>query len=179
MRPDIWLVTGGGRSGKSAYAEGLATGGGPPAGGAPGVLYIATGTATDEEMAERIARHRAARQKDWITYERHRGFEDIEHTFAESDPREPIFSLVVKPGHFACQDYSVRMENVYQSQDYMHDDNAAVKDILAALSIDDCVDLVVGDGFDIAGQAHDFHCPGAAGYTTSKLLAKGLTNIAL
>ncbi|MCL2111832.1 MAG: bifunctional adenosylcobinamide kinase/adenosylcobinamide-phosphate guanylyltransferase [Clostridiales bacterium] len=76
MTSDIWLITGGGRSGKSAYAEGLAEG---------GVLYIATAIETDGEMAERIAIHRAARPQDWITWERHSGFEDIEHTFSPND----------------------------------------------------------------------------------------------
>jgi len=71
---DICLITGGGRSGKSAYAEKLAKGTG-------GVLYIATGTACDEEMAERIERHKAARPKDWFTWEKQFGFSDIENKY--------------------------------------------------------------------------------------------------
>jgi len=71
---DIWLITGGGRSGKSAYAEGLASEKG-------NVLYIATGVACDEEMVERIARHRRDRPENWITWERHCDFGDIENEF--------------------------------------------------------------------------------------------------
>jgi len=57
------LILGGARSGKSDYAQRLATESGRP------VLYVATATAGDEEMAERIARHRAARPAHWRTLE--------------------------------------------------------------------------------------------------------------
>lgn len=57
------LILGGARSGKSDYAQRLAAESGRP------VLYVATATAGDEEMAERIARHRAARPPDWRTLE--------------------------------------------------------------------------------------------------------------
>ena len=72
----ISLITGGGRSGKSSFAEKLAAE--ASAKRQTGVLYVATGLAIDEEMTDRIARHRAARPKDWITWERYRGFADIE-----------------------------------------------------------------------------------------------------
>ena len=71
---DIWLITGGARSGKSAYAEELAMNIGR-------VLYIATGVACDDEMIERIERHRQNRPKDWITWERYRDLADIENEF--------------------------------------------------------------------------------------------------
>jgi adenosylcobinamide kinase/adenosylcobinamide-phosphate guanylyltransferase len=57
------LVLGGARSGKSAFAQRLASECGEP------VLYVATATAGDEEMRERIERHRAERPASWRTLE--------------------------------------------------------------------------------------------------------------
>ncbi|MGI8856025.1 MAG: bifunctional adenosylcobinamide kinase/adenosylcobinamide-phosphate guanylyltransferase [Thermomicrobiales bacterium] len=58
------LVLGGARSGKSAFAERLARGS-----GGDDVLYVATATITDDEMAARVARHRADRSAAWETVE--------------------------------------------------------------------------------------------------------------
>jgi adenosylcobinamide kinase/adenosylcobinamide-phosphate guanylyltransferase len=61
--PKVMLITGGARAGKSRYAERLMTA--RPAEHA----VIATATAGDAEMAERIARHKAERDKTWETIE--------------------------------------------------------------------------------------------------------------
>ncbi len=65
------LVLGGARSGKSAYAQQLARKADEERGG--GVVYIATAEAGDEEMRERIERHRRARPPGWETVEAPRG----------------------------------------------------------------------------------------------------------
>lgn len=63
MRARRTLVFGGARSGKSAYAEKLASESGKD------VVYIATAQAGDGEMALRIAHHRDQRPSCWTTVE--------------------------------------------------------------------------------------------------------------
>ncbi|HKM62440.1 MAG TPA: bifunctional adenosylcobinamide kinase/adenosylcobinamide-phosphate guanylyltransferase [Acidisphaera sp.] len=61
--PDLTLVLGGARSGKSLAAERLLTALPPP------WLYIATAQALDDEMRARIDDHRARRAAGWRTAE--------------------------------------------------------------------------------------------------------------
>lgn len=61
--PRIMLITGGARAGKSRFAERLMKS--RPARHA----VVATGTAGDDEMAERIARHKAERDPTWEVIE--------------------------------------------------------------------------------------------------------------
>ena len=62
----IILVTGGARSGKSSYAENLARE------FDQNVLYIATAVPFDDEMKDRIAKHRERRPLNWYTFEGYR-----------------------------------------------------------------------------------------------------------
>jgi adenosylcobinamide kinase/adenosylcobinamide-phosphate guanylyltransferase len=62
-RPQLVLILGGARSGKSTFAEQLALQSGRS------VAFIATATASDDEMRERIQRHRASRPASWYTIE--------------------------------------------------------------------------------------------------------------
>jgi adenosylcobinamide kinase/adenosylcobinamide-phosphate guanylyltransferase len=71
------LLTGGARSGKSAFAERLAR-----TLGGDDVVYLATAEPLDEEMAVRIARHRADRPVSWRTLE---------------SPRTPAATLRAQP----------------------------------------------------------------------------------
>ena len=63
LNAPVTLVLGGARSGKSSHAESLclATGLTP--------IYVATSQAYDQEMAVRVARHRADRDPLWTTVE--------------------------------------------------------------------------------------------------------------
>jgi adenosylcobinamide kinase/adenosylcobinamide-phosphate guanylyltransferase len=59
----LTLVLGGARSGKSRHAETLVTAMPPP------LVYVATAEPLDDEMAARIAEHRARRDDRWRTVE--------------------------------------------------------------------------------------------------------------
>ena len=63
MSGKVTLILGGARSGKSWWAEKLAEKSGRP------VVFVATATAGDAEMALRIEAHRAARPVSWRTVE--------------------------------------------------------------------------------------------------------------
>lgn len=65
------LITGGARSGKSSYAEKLAREHNGK------VLYIATSIPFDEEMKNRVKRHRESRPSEWDTYEGFRGLGQV------------------------------------------------------------------------------------------------------
>ncbi|OHD70596.1 MAG: bifunctional adenosylcobinamide kinase/adenosylcobinamide-phosphate guanylyltransferase [Spirochaetes bacterium RBG_16_49_21] len=66
----IIFITGGARSGKSRFAESLLA-------GKDDVLYVATAIGFDDEMKERIARHRARRNSRWETVECYSGFSRV------------------------------------------------------------------------------------------------------
>lgn len=58
----LTLITGGARSGKSTFAQSLCQ-------DCRSVTYVATATASDDEMGTRIAHHRAGRPAVWQTIE--------------------------------------------------------------------------------------------------------------
>ena len=68
----IVLITGGARSGKSTYAEKLATQ------SKGGVLYIATSIPFDNEMKDRVKKHKERRPATWNTFE---GYKDLKQVF--------------------------------------------------------------------------------------------------
>ena len=79
--PPLALVVGGARSGKSAFAEALVTASTRPR------RYIATAEAWDDEMRDRIARHRQDRGAAWTTVEAPL---DLAAALAEARPEEAV-----------------------------------------------------------------------------------------
>jgi adenosylcobinamide kinase/adenosylcobinamide-phosphate guanylyltransferase len=78
----LTLVLGGARAGKSRHAERLVL----ESGFAP--VYVATCEALDDEMAARIARHRARRGASWRTVEEPLDLPSVLHT--ECDPGRAV-----------------------------------------------------------------------------------------
>ena len=78
--PALILITGGARSGKSRYAEALAR-----HYGKDDVLYLATLGAGDDEMARRVARHRARRPESWQTVETFEAPRAVAEAIREAD----------------------------------------------------------------------------------------------
>lgn len=87
MASELVLITGGARSGKSAFAEQLAMQG-------QRVLFVATAEALDEDMTQRIAAHRANRPTDWDTLEEPRSLATAIPA-ALRDPRADYDTIVV------------------------------------------------------------------------------------
>lgn len=67
----IILVTGGARSGKSTYAENLAKSFGDE------LMYIATSIPFDDEMKDRVKKHRERRPANWGTFEGYKNLKEV------------------------------------------------------------------------------------------------------
>lgn len=74
MMSKITLVSGGMRSGKSTYAEKALI-------EEPSILYIATSMITDEEMEERVRKHKERRG---ARYKTHEGHNDLDQVVAQA-----------------------------------------------------------------------------------------------
>ncbi|WP_461204676.1 bifunctional adenosylcobinamide kinase/adenosylcobinamide-phosphate guanylyltransferase [Clostridium sp. DL1XJH146] len=80
----ITLVTGGCRSGKSSFAENIYK-------DEEDVLYIATAKAIDDEMKDRIDKHKKSRNNKWSTYE---GYRDLDRIIEKRSERNILLDCV-------------------------------------------------------------------------------------
>jgi adenosylcobinamide kinase/adenosylcobinamide-phosphate guanylyltransferase len=76
----VTLVLGGARSGKSRYAQGLAS-------AFERVVYIATARRVDAEMRAKIARHRRERPSTWKTVE---VYTELDRTLRDEGPQADL-----------------------------------------------------------------------------------------
>ena len=82
------LVTGGCRSGKSEYGEKLVEAMGRRR------LYVATGKVFDEEMAQRVDKHKERRGELWITHEGYTDLETLDYTGFDGILLDSVTSMV-------------------------------------------------------------------------------------
>lgn len=82
------LVTGGCRSGKSEYGEKLVEAMGERR------LYVATGKVFDDEMAQRVEKHKERRGELWITHEGYLDLEDLDYAGFDGILLDSVTSMV-------------------------------------------------------------------------------------
>ena len=82
------LVTGGCRSGKSEYGEKLVEAMGERR------LYVATGKVFDDEMAQRVEKHKERRGELWITHEGYLDLEDLDYAGFDGILLDSVTSIV-------------------------------------------------------------------------------------
>jgi adenosylcobinamide kinase/adenosylcobinamide-phosphate guanylyltransferase len=101
-RGRFYFITGGARSGKSAYAEQVA------ATLERAVTYVATAEAGDPEMEERIARHRRRRPASWTTVEEPRAVADLLERIGQQDRTILIDCLTLLITNLIYQDWPLQ-----------------------------------------------------------------------
>nr|WP_312985637.1 bifunctional adenosylcobinamide kinase/adenosylcobinamide-phosphate guanylyltransferase [Clostridioides sp.] len=105
MSNKIVLVTGGSRSGKSCLAESLCSGQNNS------TAYIATSIPFDEEMADRVKKHREQRSSEWDTYEIYKDVHK-EIQIIGSKYRTVILDCITLLVNNLMFDYSLDIENM-------------------------------------------------------------------
>jgi len=98
------LILGGARSGKSAYAQQCAGDSGMQ------VIYIATATAHDDEMAERIRQHQQQRPAHWQVIEEPIDLLTVLQTYAAADTCILIDCLTLWLSNLLGQDNQAECE---------------------------------------------------------------------
>ena len=108
MKRELVLILGGVRSGKSRFAQQLAS-------SSKGrVLFLATAQATDDEMAERIAKHKSSRPATWRTVEEPLQIASALKSHAASSDIVILDCLTVWLGNMMSQDASASEEEALE-----------------------------------------------------------------
>lgn len=103
------LILGGARSGKSAYAQQRALDSGRQ------VIYVATATAHDAEMADRISRHQQERPKEWQLIEEPVDLVTVLQTYATEDTCIIVDCLTLWLSNLLGQDNLAELEQQLDS----------------------------------------------------------------
>ena len=134
MTRRLTLILGGARSGKSTHAEKLARECQTP------VLYVATAQGGDEEMAARIAQHRALRPAHWITLEAPRAIGTAIRSSGASAPVVLIDCLTLLANNII-----VPLPEPIEYEEAEKLLNAEIDDLLTAYAASDAVWIVVSN----------------------------------
>jgi adenosylcobinamide kinase/adenosylcobinamide-phosphate guanylyltransferase len=115
-RGKFYFIFGGARSGKSSFAEKLASSLGEE------VTYIATAEALDEEMAARIREHKRRRPASWNT---------IEEPYRVTD----VLETIGKEGGVILIDcLTLLLTNLFYKQATEQDDDTRLKQVLSEIN---------------------------------------------
>jgi adenosylcobinamide kinase / adenosylcobinamide-phosphate guanylyltransferase len=124
--PRLIVILGGARSGKSAFAKRLA------ASSKQSVAFIATATAGDDEMRERIARHRASRPKGWRTLEEPLDLAGAVRTAGDLADVLLLDCITLWLANWLSQRYGMTDEDEFASPSFL-DEEALQKEVGALL----------------------------------------------
>ncbi len=91
----IHLVLGGARSGKSRFAETVAN-------HSKSVIYVATATAGDEEMRQRIEMHQQSRPQDWRLIEEPFNLSSVVKRYSNSETTLLIECMTLWVSNWLC-----------------------------------------------------------------------------
>jgi len=103
------LILGGARSGKSTLAERLAVESGRE------LVYVATAQAGDEEMAARIAHHRARRSAQWLNVEEPLQLASVLHQYARENRCLLVDCLTLWLSNLLCDDDPQRLSREWEA----------------------------------------------------------------
>jgi len=125
------FVIGGARSGKSSYAEKRVK---KMQSSSSDVIYIATAIPTDEDMENRIKRHREDRSKEWHTLEQHKHFDKLEANEKFKQAKILLVDCITIMITNLMFDYYTDFDSITNDQ-IVHLENEIEKEIIRLITI--------------------------------------------